>query len=175
MKWSGLALLVWLVPASLQAQPTVSVGLGVDVITPGERVFLAVTLTTTDDPQVGKVFFEMSFPRKLLSFIEATKGRATETAGGEIKTQLRDSEGKIEESILRVDVSASRTIPPGVLVKLAFDVSKEAKADSQIKLKNLKLTAQSLEGQPLEARGSDGSITVVSEAPVSFACFFYMH
>lgn len=176
IRWT-LALLLGLSlvpPGRGQTEPAVKLQLGNDIATPGEKVFLPVTLITTDDAQVAKVSLEISFPSDVLSFVEAVQGLASESAEAEVKVDLSRDGSQPREGILRVDVRSSKAISQGVLVTLLFQLSKEAESDKVISLKSLKQAAQSVEGQPLEARGSDGSITVVSEAPI-MACFFYMH
>ena len=77
--------------------------------------------------------------------------------------------------ILRVEVSAPQSIPQGVLLKLTFQVSEEAHTPSQIVLRNVKHSAESVEGEALETHGIDGTITVIAADSPFFACFFYLH
>ena len=177
MRRTTWALLIWLMFAPIYAQrtPTVDIDPGLDVILPGEQVFLSTLLSTTEDPRVGKISFELSYPAELLSFVEAKPGPAGELSGSNIKTEVYNSQDNVEERILRVEVSAPQSIPQGVVLKLTFQVSEEAHAPSQIVLRNVKHSAESVEGEALETHGIDGTITVVSVDSPIFACFLYMH
>lgn len=171
-----------------QGQPGVNVDLGMimDSFLPGDQVSMPITLVTRNDPQIAKIFLEIGYPSRLISFVEATLGRGAEAAGAEVKTELVetaesagtgmemgvDEPQDLELKILRLDISASRVIPQGVLVNLTFELSEEITLDHEIPLENLKLTAQSLDGQEIRARGLGGIIAPIEAIP---ACFFYMH
>ena len=78
----------------------------------------------------------------------------------------------LELKTVRLEISASRVIPEGLLVSLTFELSEEITLNHEIPLENLKQTAQSLDGQEIRARGLGGSISPIEPIP---ACFFYMH
>jgi len=176
MKWLVSALYMWvlILPILAQSKPTVNLDLGVlvliDPLISGARVALPLTLVTRDESQVAKAHLETSFPSKTISFIGATSGAAAESVKLEIETQLVDSENG--ETILQIDISASEAIPQGVLLTLTFEVSKQVELGSEIKLKSLKQTSHSIEGQELETAGVDGSIRVLEPL---HACLFYLH
>ena len=190
MKWILLALSPGLMWVSLfsQGQPGVNVDLGmiIDAFAPGDQVSVPITLVTRNGPQVAKIFLEVGYPSKLLSFVEATLGKGAEAAGGEVKTELVESAESAgsgmkmgldepqdpELKTVRLEITASRVIPEGVLVSLTFELSEEITLNHEIPLENLKLTALSLEGQEIRARGLGGSISPIEPIP---ACFFYMH
>ncbi len=177
MRRTTWALLIWLMcaPISAQRTPTVHIDPGLDAIVPGEQVFLSTVLSTTEDPLVGKISFELSYPTELLSFVEANPSKGAELSGANIKTEVYNSQDDVGETILRVEVSAPRSIPPGVLLKLTFQVSEEAPTPSQIVVRNVEHSAESVEGEVLETQGINGTVTVISEDSPIFACFFYMH
>jgi hypothetical protein len=83
-----------------------------------------------------------------------------------------DGPQDLEFKILRLDISASRVIPQGLLLDLTFEMSEQIAINHEIQLENLKQTAQSLDGQEIRARGLGGSISPIEPIP---ACFFYMH
>jgi len=190
MKWIFMALLSgpMLVFLFSQGQPAVNVDLGMimDSFLPGDQVSVPITLVTRNEPQVGKISLEVSYPSELISFVEATLGSAAEAAGAEVRTQVVESadsaeterETGLDESqdldrkILRLDISASRVIPQGLLLNLTFEMSGQIAINHEIPLENLKQTAQSLEGQEIRARGLGGAIAPIEAIP---ACFFYMH
>ena len=190
MKWILLALSSGLMWVSLfsQGQPAVNVDLGmvIDALGPGDQFSLPITLVTRNDPQVAKISLEIGYPSELISFVEATLGSGAEAAGAEVKTELvetaesagtgmemgMDEPQNLELKILRLDISASSVIPQGVLVNLTFELSEEITLNHEIPLENLELTAQSLDGQEIRARGLGGIIAPIEAIP---ACFFYMH
>ena len=190
MKWILLALSTGLMWVSLfsQGQPAVNVDLGmiIDAFAPGDQVSFPVTLVTRNDPQVVKISLEVGYPSKLISFVEATLGGGAEAAGAQVKTELVetvesagtgmemgvDGPQDLELKTVRLEITASRVIPEGVLVNLTFELSEEIILNHEILLENLKQTAQSLDGQEIRARGLGGSISPIEPIP---ACFFYMH
>ena len=74
-----------------------------------------------------------------------------------------------------MEVSAPQSIPQGILLRLTFQVSEEAPTPSQIVLRNVKHSAESVEGEVLETHGINGTVTVISADSPIFACFFYLH
>jgi len=190
MKWILLALSTGLMWVSLfsQGQPAVNVDLGmiIDALAPGDQVSMPITLVTRNDPQVAKISLEIGYPAELLSFVEATLGGGAEAAGAQVKTELVetvesagtgmemgvDGPQDPELKTVRLEITASRVIPEGVLVNLTFELSEEIILNHEIPLENLELTAQSLDGQEIRARGLGGSISPIEPIP---ACFFYMH
>ncbi len=173
-----LALSLWLTLTALpaQSQPVLTVNLGANAASPGERVTLPVTFSAPGDLEVGEVSFALSFPPALIRFIEAIKGSTAEWGEIEIKAQLRHSDANEGEDILQLDVRTSQRVPDGLLIKLAFEISEEAQAGSVIQLRNLKQTARSTDGKAIEARGTEGSVIVIpTDSPAIFGCFFYMH
>ena len=171
-----------------QGQPGVNVDLGMimDSFVPGDQVSLPVTLVTRNEPQVTKISLEVAYPSELISFVGATLGSGAEAAGAEVTTELVESDDpagtevetgqdepqELEFKILRLDISASRVIPQGLLLNLTFEVSDQIAINHEIPLENLKQTAQSLDGQEIRARGLGGIIAPIEAIP---ACFFYMH
>ncbi|MBI4454965.1 MAG: hypothetical protein HY644_03600 [Acidobacteria bacterium] len=159
--------------ASAQESPAASVNLGSGSAAPGEHALLAVTLSTTDHSPMAEVLLEISFPGKLISFKKAIQSATT--TSGEVKARVENPRNQAEQNLLRVDISAAKGIPQGELLKLAFEVSKEAEVYQVVKLKNLKQTVRSVEGRAIQARGMDGVIMIFPEKTPLSSCFFYMH
>ncbi len=181
MKWIFISLLPGLMMVSLfsQGEPAVNVDLGmiVDSFSPGDQVSVPITLVIRNEPQVGKISLEVAYPSELISFVEATLGSGAKAAGAEVRTELvesTDSEGteRVDRTILRLEIFASNVIPQGLLLNLTFEMSEQIAINHEILLENLKLTAQSLDGQNIRARGLGGAIAPIEAIP---ACFFYMH
>lgn len=155
----------------MQTEQSVDVNLGPDTAVPGGETYLPLALST-GGTKVDKMVSEISFPKKLLSFIEAKRGLAGELAEVEINTEVRESSRDSELAILRLTVSAKKEIRDGVLANLKFKVSEDAK-EGTIKLKSISKLMTS--GGEEIAREKDGEVTV-SKSPVPiFGCFFYMH
>jgi hypothetical protein len=170
-KAAGILLACGLALNLAQAQSgRASLELGIGVAGPGEHATVPVILSASDPGGVGKIFFELSFPNKLLTFSSFTKGADTESLEITILTKLLESE---EENILQVELSSSDPIPEGTLLELLFDVAPEAEPNDEYPLKNLAQRIETTQGEALEATGLEGFIIVVGDAV--FGCFFYMH
>ncbi|MBI2822605.1 MAG: hypothetical protein HYX74_10300 [Acidobacteria bacterium] len=172
---SALLFLVVIRPAAdclAQSKPAVNIDLGVviDTIPRGGNASLPVTLITVGDAQVAKITLDAAFPSKALSFLEATKGTAAESADAILETEVRDREDG--EKVVQIQISAPRAIPQGGLVTLVFQTAHDVELESEITVRNLNQTAQSIDGEEIEAYGIDGSITLLTPA---IPCFFYMH
>ncbi|MBI2822230.1 MAG: hypothetical protein HYX74_08400 [Acidobacteria bacterium] len=136
----------------------------------GGNASLPVMLITAGDARVARITLEVAFPSKKLSFLEASNGSAAESADAILETEVRDTENG--EKRIQIQISAPRAIPQGGLVSLVFQTAHDAELESEIKVRNLNQTAQSVDGQEIEAYGIDGSITLLAPAT---PCFFYMH
>lgn len=154
-----------------QADQAVDVSLGPDTAVPGGETYLPLALST-GGAKLDKLVSEISFPKKLLSFVEAKRGLAGELAEIEINAEVRENNKGSELAILKLMVSAKKEIRDGVLVNLKFKVSEDAK-EGTIKLKSTsKLTTSG--GEEI-TREKEGEVTI-SKSPVPiFGCFFYMH
>jgi len=115
---------------------------------------------------------EISFPRQFVSFNSATQVAAAESLRLDIKTELQEKEG---EDVLRIELSSPSPFPQGELIELQFDLSQEALPNQEFSVKNLEQRVETLEGEVLKARGSDGLIIVAVFGEAIPACFFYMH
>jgi len=189
MKWIFAALLPGLMLVFLfsQGQPGVNVDLGMimDSFVPGDQVSVPIILVTRNEPQVAKISLEVAYPSELIAFVEATLGSGAEAAGAELTTEIvesADSAGSevetgldgpqdLEFKILRLDISASRVIPQGLLLDLTFEMSEQIAINHEIQLENLKQTAQSLDGQDIRARGLGGD----HRSDRSDSCLFLLH
>ena len=155
-----------------QDQQSVEVNLGSDMTTRGGPAQIPVILFTRGT-KVGKVAGEVTFPGKLLSYDKAVRGSAGEEAAAEVSVELLNDGQDTERSILRVVVSATKEIPPGVLLDLRFRVSPDAEV-GVLALKNA-LKAMTLEGEEIKGvKGKDGEVDVKIITPV-VACFFFTH
>ena len=168
--WVFLAYGSTLSVARAQSDGTALISLGVDIAVPGEHASIPVTLASKTP--VGKVSFTISFPNQLISFSSATQVPKAQPFELEIRTVLKVLE---EKDVLRVDLSSTKQIPPGELVRIQFAMSQEALPNHEFHLKIIELEVQKPEGQEIQATSSDGLIVAVVLGDVIPACFFYMH
>ena len=167
-----LVCLLTLGVAPAQSSSRVSVILGMGISGPGEEAAVPVTVSITGKSRVGRIWFEISFPKELISFGSVTKGPAAESLDLSIETELKEGE---EENFLQITVSSSDPIPPGDLFNLNFSVSDETHANDEFDLKFLGQEAQTPGRDVLEVTGLDGLIVVAVLGDVIPACFFYLH
>ena len=170
--WILLACGLTLGVAQAQSEGAVSVDLGMGIAGPGEHAWVPVTLSAGHASRVGRIFLEVSFPRQFVSFNSATQAEASESLRLVIKTEVQEKE---EEDVLRIELSSPSPFPQGELIELQFDVSQEALPNQEFNVKNLEQRVETLEGEVLKARGSDGLIIVAVFGEGIPACFFYMH
>ena len=170
--WIFLAFGLTLGVARAQSDGVVSVDLGMGIASPGEHALVPVTLSAAHPSEVGRIAFEVSFPKELLSFNSVLKTTAAESLQLDITTDLQETAG---ENVLRVEVSSSSPFPQGELIQLQFDVSEEAQPNQEFSVKSLGQRAETPQGEVLEARGSDGLIIIAIFGEAIPACFFYMH
>ena len=170
--WILLACGLTLGVARTQSEGLVSVDLGMGIAGPGEHAWVAVTLSAGHASRVGRILLEISFPRQFVSFNSATQVAAAESLRLDIKTELQEKEG---EDVLRIELSSPSPCPQGELIELQFDLSQEALPNQEFSVKNLEQRVETLEGEVLKARGSDGLIIVAVFGEAIPACFFYMH
>ncbi len=170
--WILLACGLTLGVARTQSEGLVSVDLGMGIAGPGEHAWVPVTLSAGHASRVGRILLEISFPRQFVSFNSATQVAAAESLRLDIKTELQEKEG---EDVLRIELSSPSPFPQGELIELQFDLSQEALPNQEFSVKNLEQRVETLEGEVLKARGSDGLIIVAVFGEAIPACFFYMH
>lgn len=171
---TSLPIAFWLLLVSAQAQSRtdVAVNLGIGIAGPGELASVPVTFSELERGRVEKIFFTVSFHGKLVAYRSSSAKGRSELPQVVIKVESLQQE---EERLLRVELFSPDGIPPGTTAELRFDVSKEARPNDEIDLRIVQPRVQTGESELLEARGSDGLITVAALGGVIPACFFYMH
>ncbi len=167
--------LLWLIPASVQAQTAspVQLDVGMDVAGPGQHVFLPVTLSTPAGATLSRVVLEATFSPAKLHYEETLAGAAAESAELEIKAGVMDLPDQEGTNRLRVEISSTQGLPEGELLRISFRISENAELNEDIGVEIISRSIETLEGEGLQAEGSDGLISVIANA--FFACFFYMH
>jgi hypothetical protein len=163
--------------AAPQQTSTVSLNLSSDIEGPGYEVTITVNLRVPDGVGVGKAVSEISYPGKILEYIEAIRGLSAEAVGADLTASTEALDG--DTSILTVSITANEggSLPQGVLADLRFMISAEAPADeTTIPLVNqVSAWSDQTPRTPIESvSGEDGQVTITADPPI-FACFFYMH
>lgn len=171
------ALMCGQVVASPQESAGPSLDLSSDVEGPGYEVTITVYLRVPEDVRVGKAISEITYPFKILEFIEAIRGLSAEAVAAKVTAITEALDG--DSSILRVTIAAKEgeSIPQGILADLRFKISEEVPADdTTVPLINqVSAWSDEIPPNPIESiTGEDGAVTISANPPV-FACFFYMH
>ena len=176
--WSwplGVACALLIGSLNAQTEPPITLELGGDSILLTDlpmRIFLPLTLSVAGDFRTSEISFGVSFPPRMTTFVEATKGPVAEAVQATVDTQLEKAQSG--RRIVRFKISASEAIPEGELLKLTFDVSKAAGVEDRIILRIFDLTVKSADIEaPMKGKGTNGVITI-EHVPLH-ACFFYMH
>ena len=155
-----------------QSQPTASLDLGIviDVVAPGGQLAVPLTLTTSEDPKIGKAAARIGYPGSQLTFVDATRGPAIEPLSPKVRAEVKDLEGG--GKVVEVEISTAAPMPQGLLVSLNFQVAADIKPETEIQLRNLGQIIETTDGKKVQAYGIDGSIKILEPAA---PCFFYMH
>ena len=177
--WSALALLVsvWIagvVPAGAQ-QPTLNIGMS--TAKPGDPVDIPVTISGAEQPQMGFIQLELTFPKETLHYVRGSAGLSGEMAGAAVEGKLRDAPDVPGLSILSVSIAAKQPIKPGILAYIHFRVSTDAqKGMAALKARSVEAKTLNGESQPL-AKGRDGQVEVFArdETIPLIGCFFFTH
>lgn len=176
-----LVLLVSFSPVTVatpQVEGTTSrLNLGFDKSVPGDQAFIPLILTPATGVEIGRIIAEITFPSHLLSFEEARRGAAANSADAQVSTRVSAEEQSPENSILEVVVATEEgaAIPGGIVVYLTFRIADHAPGGQIIELQNTArvfTTDDPLD--PVELTTTNGEIENL-EFPVLFACFFFMH
>lgn len=175
MGFFSLVVLITLVPGGgliAQSQPSASLDLGIviDVIAPGGKVAVPLTLTTSEDPKVGKASVRIGYPGSQLTFLDVTRGPALEPLSPKVRTDVKDAEGG--EKAVEVEISTAAPMPQGLLLSLNFQIGGDVKPETEMRLRNMSQGVETVDGKKVQAYGIDGSIKVLEPAA---PCFFYMH
>ncbi len=169
-----LFLLVLATTLGAQAQPTASLDLGMDAAVPGEDAELIVILSTTGEPAINILRFEVTLP-PLVSFVKVSERSGVLATGAEVKAEVLKKDAAAGTT-LAVNITSPKPLADGMLVSVDVDVSKDAKIGTEIAIKAGTVTARSADGRPVPAQATDGVISVLSALDQPAApCFFYMH
>lgn len=177
--WRILAILmsVWMAgvaPAGAQ-EPTLNIGSS--TAKPGDPVDIPLTISGTEQPGMGSITLELTFPKDTLHFVRGSAGLSGEMAEASVEGTLRDAPDVSGLSFLTVSIAAKKPIKPGILAYIHFRVATEAqKGLVQLKARSVEAKTLSDESQTL-AKGRDGQIEVFArdETIPLIGCFFFTH
>lgn len=176
--WSVLVLSASASIAAAQAgrqEPTLNIG--ISTAKPGDPVDIPLTLSGAEQPRMGSITVEITFPKTALTFVRASAGLAGEMAEATIQGTLRDAPEVTGLGLLTVSISATKPLKPGILGYLHFRVSTEA-GKGMVQLKDRAAQAATLDGGPQSlAKGRDGRVEVFErdETIPLIGCFFFTH
>jgi hypothetical protein len=177
--WSvlpGLILFACLGVIPLQAQgPTLN--LGTSTAKPGDPVDIPVTISGAEQPQMGSITLELTFPKDALHYVRASAGLSGEMAGAVVEGKPSDAPDAPGLSLLTVSIKAKQPIKPGILAYVHFRVATDAKKGMvPLKTRSVQAAALNAESQPL-AKGRDGQVEIFDrdETIPLIGCFFFTH
>ncbi|MEE2822099.1 MAG: hypothetical protein VYA53_03865 [Acidobacteriota bacterium] len=141
--------------------------------------FIAMTLSDVSAVGVGKIVNEISFPSTGgIAFDRAELTPDLEASGATLEANI--DEGPEGAQIVRITISATGTLPAGIIANLVFKVVKEftfeevGNEEHLIPLDN-SVVAFTPAGEEIARVSSEPGGVDLAYAPVVFACFFYMH
>jgi hypothetical protein len=163
------------VPLTAQG-PTLNIG--TSTAKPGDPVDIPVTISGAEQPQMGSITLELTFPKEALHYVRGSAGLSGEMAGAVVEgTPTSDAPDAPGLSLLTVSIKAKQPIKPGILAYIHFRVSTDAKKGMvPLKTRSVQAVALSGESQPL-AKGRDGQVEVFDrdETIPLIGCFFFTH
>ena len=160
-----------------QQEPAVpALDLSSDIQSPGSEALITISLSAQEGVTIGKAVAEITYPGKILEFLEARRGLSAEAVEAEVAAVTENPAA--DQSTVRVTIAAKEGdwIPSGILAELHFKIVEKAPDETPAALKN-KVSAWSDKTPPTliePITGKDGEIKITANPPV-FACFFYMH
>jgi len=163
--------------AAQERRPEPTLNAGFSTAKPGDPVDIPLTLSGAEQPQMGSIRAELTYPKNALTFVRAEAGLASELAEADVRGTIQDSSDEPNLSVLTVSISPKRPQRPGILLYLKFRVPTDSKK-GRVLLKVRSVQATRLDGAPLAlAKGKDGTVEVFDrdEQIPQVGCFFFTH
>ena len=163
--------------AAQKRRPEPTLNAGFSTAKPGDPVDIPLTLSGAEQPQVGSIRAELTYPKNALTFVRAEAGLASEMAEADVRGTIQDASDEPNLSLLTVSISPKKPLRPGILLYLKFRVPTESKK-GRVQLKVRSVQATRLDGAPLAlAKGKDGTVEVFDrdEQIPQMGCFFFTH
>lgn len=176
---NALAILVFAgmagVSTAAAQEPTLNIGQS--TAKPGDPVDIPLTISGKEQPQMGTITVELTFPKDALRYVRGSAGLSGEMAGAAVDGTTGDAPDASGMSLLTVKITAKQPIKPGILAYVHFRVSTDAKK-GVVPLKAQSVEAKTLGGQSQQlAKGRDGRVEVFArdETIPLVGCFFFTH
>ncbi len=179
MTWTALiATSLGLVSVGLAqaAQKSIAVELPIVTAAPGEEVAVPLVLKAAKDQAVGRILAEVELPSAFLELQAVQVGSAADQGKAIVTHTLGAEEGERRPVTVEIKSDGGTSLPPGELARLIIRI-REGVPEQTVYLTNVS-QAWSAGPSPVQledVKSLKGIITVNSEGPALFACFFYMH
>lgn len=175
-KVAAVLAFAWIAGGALAGAQEPILNIGTSTAKPGDPVDIPVTLSGTEQPQLGAITLELTFPKDALHFVRGSAGLSGEMAEASVEGAAQDA-AESGMSSLKVSINAKKPIKPGILAYVHFRVATEAQK-GKIELKAQSVQAKTLEGGSQDlSKGRDGQIEVFGrdETIPLIGCFFFTH
>ena len=179
MTWAAVvATSLGLVPVALAqaTQESIVVELPIVTAAPGAEVAVPIVLKMTKAQAVGRILAEVELPSDFLELQGVQVGRAADQGKAIIAHTLGAEEEGRRIVTVEIKSGSGSSLPPGELARLIIRI-REGVPEETVNLTNIS-RAWSAGPSPVQledVKSLKGIITVSSEGPALFACFFYMH
>ena len=163
--------------AAQESSPGTTFNIGYTAAKPGEPIDIPITLSGSDQPAIGSIRGEISFPKNIVSFTRGELGLAGELSDGQLVVSVKEGAGDEETGVLEFTLDGNSAIRPGILAYLKFRVSTDAQK-GEYPLKIQALTATSPTGEPAAlAKGKEGQVVMfgADEEIPAVGCFIFSH
>ena len=163
--------------AAQERRPEPTLHGGFSTAKPGDPIDIPLSLSGAEQPQIGSIRAELTYPKNALTFVRAESGLASEMAEADVRGTIQDASDEPNLSLLTVSIVPKKPLKPGILLYLKFRVPTEAKK-GRVPLKVRSVQATRLDGAPLAlAKGNDGTAEVFDrdEQIPQMGCFFFTH
>ena len=158
------------------AKESISVELPIVTAAPGAEVAVPLVLKMTKAQAVGRILAEVELPTDFLELQAVQVGSAAEQGKAIVAHTLgAEKEGRRIVTI-EIKSGSGASLSPGELARLIIRI-REGVPEQTVSLTNVS-QAWSAGPSPVQledVKSLKGIITVSSEGPALFACFFYMH
>ncbi len=168
---------VWIGAAVAAGAQEPILNIGISTAKPGDPVDIPLTISGAEQPQMGAITLQLTFPKDTLHYVRASAGLSGEMAGAAVEGSVQDAPDVSGLSFLTVSVEADQPIKPGILAYMHFRVSAEAEK-GMVSLQPRSVEATTLDGQPQPlSQGRDGQVEIfgLDETIPMIGCFFFTH
>jgi len=140
----------------------------------GESAFLSLNLSAVPNTEIAGLELEVEFPKNALSFIEVQPGSPDRARTQNIRVSTLGEENE-EVSGLRVTITGQPVLSTGIVAYLVFQLPSYAQLGTNVVVKGRRIILTTSDGREIEKLIPTMAEIKVSESPLVFGCFFYMH